>query len=565
MSHWMTSGRNRLKAKEDRSFAHRAQSRATFMGFKPRNRNRSNGPRAVQESHPRFYKRTAMEDLGSSKSCPIARRGIVAVAGSRPSQRREGETGNERGDGAGNGNPPAMPTQPERRIRNAKAFQQSSTFVIQKQSGSNRQNIPRRTDLLSEQRHAYMENLKAQAQEYAEKEKQRPRRRLLAQKKPPDAPTQQAQYSREDLPDRYTQRTLHQMPPYEEDSFLSPTLKDNDFQSSHDDLEGSGWDDFRNLAQETSPFQQHDEPFVPNPQFGSGLPDRSRELPPDIGGGTAWDSAPPQQSGQGFGFTSNDGTTGEDPFGEFNQYQGEDFDDPFDTFDGPQESFQQPYVPPLSSTIVSQSTASVAPNDFSNDPRQACFHPPPHDHPHNEWTAGHLLPLHCDTNHHRRDGLIHGQQNPSMQTALPLSSASAVRSATAAFQEALGNLCYGISPGQNVDHRPFHAATETADDAACDFLSLSSSFEGPGDGGPSPPPTVHFPRRARSNSSRAAGSHVSALTATSTSDRNSDDVFGSAPWGFHENDRNHQPDFYIGGELVDYDTGRPRLQGKTNF
>lgn len=59
MSHWMTSGKNRLKAKEDRSFAHRARSRATFMGFKSKNRSRKQEKREVQQDHPRFYKRTA--------------------------------------------------------------------------------------------------------------------------------------------------------------------------------------------------------------------------------------------------------------------------------------------------------------------------------------------------------------------------------------------------------------------------------------------------------------------------------------------------------------------------
>jgi len=67
MSHWMTSGKNRLKAKENRSFAHRAQSRAVYMGFQPIKRYRRDLSN-VQKDHPRFLERTASKYSLESKT-----------------------------------------------------------------------------------------------------------------------------------------------------------------------------------------------------------------------------------------------------------------------------------------------------------------------------------------------------------------------------------------------------------------------------------------------------------------------------------------------------------------
>ncbi|CAB9503150.1 expressed unknown protein [Seminavis robusta] len=116
---WMTSGRRRLRYKEGESIAQRAKARAAFMGYIPKKRNRAGkGSKNIQRNHPRFTKRTSFEALGSSWSCPLARRGIVAAG---EPQRTDRES-NGLQDNATSGSKDATAVQPPRkRIRDANA------------------------------------------------------------------------------------------------------------------------------------------------------------------------------------------------------------------------------------------------------------------------------------------------------------------------------------------------------------------------------------------------------------------------------------------------------------
>lgn len=57
MSHWMTSGRSRLQAKQNRSFAQRAQQRANVVAPEAMMQYYATGPSSGQD-HPRKRRRS---------------------------------------------------------------------------------------------------------------------------------------------------------------------------------------------------------------------------------------------------------------------------------------------------------------------------------------------------------------------------------------------------------------------------------------------------------------------------------------------------------------------------